>query len=95
MRIGWEDFGESVTHLELAIERAVEECLVRVQRSVALGMACNGRVRVVLIAGREAALIVLRLDRQRGEISLFTVHLRIASAEEHGLCLLVAALVVG
>ena len=56
MSVRREDLGKRVSHLQLAIERATEEGLIWVERTVVLCMSRGRRQRVILVLTRQLAL---------------------------------------
>ena len=67
--VAWEDLRESVAHLQFAIERAIEEGLVRVETAILQSSLGSWRERVVVIFIRQTGFEVVWVDGQGGQLS--------------------------
>jgi hypothetical protein len=80
--VRWENLGEGVAHLELTVDRSVEEGLAWVETAVLTRTFCCRGKSVVLILIREACLVEFRSVCERGKFTVLVLGLL-----NHLLCL--------
>jgi hypothetical protein len=82
VRVRRENLGEGVTHLQLTVDRSVEEGLVWVETAVLTRTFCRRGKSVVLILIRESSLVEFRSACERGKFTVLVLGLL-----NHLLCL--------